>query len=210
MHTEMETYLLGLKFLGHSDYNPGHPTISYFTIGQLISVIALVLTFSQLSSPIIKFRAKAWNIKVKTYAVLALIAILSVFIANILPFIPGTAVPIIGYPIFWELTAAIVLIVCALRLIYMLNRTPAFNKKNARGYLNACTRLIANGHPDVLFLLAEEIASSIEPIFRECIKYNPFEARIAKEQNKEYKISDTTRCAYTILDLWSDKTFELT
>jgi len=42
-----EMYCLGLKFLGTCGYDPSKTLDSYFSLGELIAVIALLLAFYQ-------------------------------------------------------------------------------------------------------------------------------------------------------------------
>jgi len=76
------------EFIGQSSYDPASPNRIYFSIGSAIATIALLLAFSQLISPIVKFRLSMSVFKPLVACVLFFIAILFVFVAAILPFIP--------------------------------------------------------------------------------------------------------------------------
>ena len=105
-----ESACLGLEVLGKCTYDPSNPERIYFSIGSLIAVVALFLAFSQLKKPIIKFRLRVGKVKDSIVYGVFIIAIIFVFLAAILPFIPGTALPLLGYPIFWELLAGILFV----------------------------------------------------------------------------------------------------
>lgn len=203
----IESSCLGLKILGSCSYDPAAPSPSYFTIGQLISVIALVLAFSQLTKPIIKFRIRTHNINYRVVAVVVLLASSFVFLATLLPFLPGPALPLIGYPVFWEFLAGILFAAVAIFLLVAINTKPTFKRRNSEAYLRACAAVIARGNDDDLRELADEILPAITPIFNECKSYNHFEACRVREQGQTYRIQERTRIAFTILDLWSDKSF---
>lgn len=197
---------LGLKILGGCSYDAANPRV-YFTLGDLLSVFALLLAIIQLSSPIIKFRIRASNLKNKLLIFLLATAVISVFLSTILPFIPGEALPLIGYPIFWELLSALILVVAGAYLIRIITKTAKFTKENAEAYLNATISFIAKGDEEQLNKLAEEIYPSISSVIAEARIYNRYEAIEAKKKNEVYEVSKTTKIANTILDAWSDKLF---
>jgi hypothetical protein len=201
----MDSPCLGLEILGKCNYPSALATASYFTIGQVISVIALLLAFSQLTKPIIQFRIRVRKIRYASALVACALAILFVFVAAILPFIPGKPTPLIGYPVFWEILAGIFFVIIASVLIIAISAKPIFKRRNARAYLNACASVIAKGNDDDLRELADEIRPAIKSIFNECASFNPNAKRTAEREGKEYKVHEATQIAFTVLDLWSDK-----
>lgn len=203
---ETDFVCLGLKILGGCSYDAANPRV-YFTLGDLLSVFALLLAIIQLTSPIIKFRIRASNLKNKLLIFLLVTAVISVFLSTILPFIPGEALPLIGYPIFWELLSALILVVVGAYVIWIITKTAKFTKKNAETYLNATASFIAKGDEEQLNKLAEEIYPSISSVIAEARIYNRYEAIEAKKKNEVYEVSKTTKIANTILDAWSDKLF---
>lgn len=178
-----------------------------FTIGQLISVVALFLAFSQLAKPIIRFRISATKINLKILFSLFVLAIVCVFIASLLPSIPVPVLPHLSYSILLEFSAGILFVIPAIRLIIAVSKSPVFTRRKSKAYLNACTALIARGNYDDLRELADEISVSVKSILEECKTYDSFEARRAKERGEVYQVLESTKIAFTILDLWSDKSF---
>ena len=197
---------LRLAILGIFLYDPKNPII-YFSIGQLIAAIALFLAFTQLKKPIIKFRIIVGKIKDKTINIIFIIAIIFVFIAAFLPFIPGHSIPFLGYPIFWEFIAGGLFVGGAIYLIITINKQALFSSKNAKYFLKECTSMIAKGNDEELRELADEINVSIEPIIKQCKSYDVLKARDAKERGEQYELDIATAIAFSILDLWSDKSF---
>lgn len=197
---------LGLKILGGCSYDAANPRV-YFTLGDLLSVIALLLAISQLTSPIIEFRIRAHKLSKKIIITLSAIAVVSVFLSTLLPFIPGEALPLIGYPIFWELLSALILVIVGIYVIWIITRTSRFTPKNAEQYLNATISFIAKGDEERLNKLAEEIYPSISGVIEEARIYDQYQAIEAKKKNEIYEVSKTTKIAITILDAWSDKQF---
>lgn len=173
----------------------------------MLSVIALLLAISQLTRPIIKFRIRSHNLSYRTLISLATIAIISVFIATILPFIPGQALPLVGYPVFWELLSALLFVGAGIYVILSITKPAKFTSKNAEKYLNSTVSFIAKGGEERLNELAEEIYPSISSVINEARKYDQYQARAAKERGEDYKVSETTMIANTVLDVWSDKLF---
>ena len=203
---EPDIACLGLKILGECSYDPSDPK-SYFTIGHLLSVIALLLALSQLTRPIIKFRIWSHNLSYKTLITIAIVAIISVFIATVLPLIPGKALPLVGYPIFWELLSASLFVGAGIYVILTITKPAKFTCRNAEQYLNATFSFIAIGGEERLNELAAEIYPSISPVVNEARKYDRYQAQAAKERNEKYEVSETTKVANTILHAWSDKGF---
>ena len=205
---EPEIYCLGIERLGECLYNPADPTV-YFALGHLISVIALLLAFSQLTRPIIQFRLKVHilNYKYKIIIVLSalVLAILSVFVATILPFIPGTALPLVGYPVFWELLSASLFIGISIYVVSVIAKPAKFTSKDAKSYLNATVSFIAKGGEERLNELAEEIYPSISGVIEEVKQFN----QLQEEKSKTHKHSESVvipdECK--ILDAWTDKLF---
>lgn len=198
---------LGIEILGRCSYDPSAPSQSYFTIGQLVSVIALLLAFSQLTKPIIKFRIEAHKIDYKRPIIFCVLSIVSIFLASILPFLPGKAWPLLGYPVFWEVLAGLMLVGVAGRLLFAISKKASFGRQKAEAYLKACESVIAKGSDDDLRELADEIHPAIKPIIDECNSYSPVAARAAEAHGQEYHLEKATRTAFTILDLWSDRSF---
>ena len=190
-------------------YDPTNPPFSHFTIGELLSIVALILAFMQLSSPMTRFRARAWKINIYTLVSIVFVSVLFVIFAAILPFIPETSIWIFGYPIFWEITSGLLLLFIAARLLWKLNQPAVFCKKNAIAYGNACAHAIAAGTIESLAMLAEEIQVSIEPIFEKYAKYTPVKIQTSQQTKIQFQPIDSkmTEIANTLLDLWSDELF---
>ncbi|HBR18611.1 MAG TPA: hypothetical protein DD726_00105 [Phycisphaerales bacterium] len=181
-------------------YNPASPKI-YFSIGNVISAIALFLALTQLIKPIIEFRLSIGFFRKNRLYILFLIAILFVFIAAILPFIPGTALPFLGYPVFWEIIAGSLFVFGAIMFLWKVSRPVKFNKRNYKFYLEYCTSIIAKGDEnDFRILSNDEIYSSIKNVIKACNEYNRHNDLINKNETSEY-----TKCALRLLDVWSDE-----
>ena len=118
---------------------------------------------------------------------------LSIFLAAALPLIPGKAIPLIGYPIFWEFTAGIIFIIAILVFLAVIKRPIRVTKRNCQKYLDVTYKIIASNKESFLKQFAIEIACSIKPVI--------------KMANKTKNDIETIKKAHTLLILWSDKSF---
>lgn len=187
-----ETWCLGIPSLGLCAYNPASPTMSQFSIGEGCSAIALLFVLYELIDDNKKIRIFMRESFAHFTHFLFLIALLSIFLAAALPFIPGEAIPVIGYPIFWEFTAGVILVTAILVFLAMIGLPIRVTKRNASKYLDLTYKVIASNKEALLKPLTVEIAHHIKPIIQ-----------MAKEKND----IETVKIANTVLILWSDKDF---
>ena len=192
---------LGLEFLGKCSYDPSSPSRIYFSIGEGIAAIAILLVFTQLLRPIIKFRLSVSKFGQQTAYILFFGAISCVFIAAILPFIPGNALPLLGYPVFWEIMAGLLFLLVSVGFLWTFNNKAKFNKRNYKQFVNNATILIAKGDDGDLKELAVEILDSIPEILDACKKYNRFNIT---EKNI---VPEYTIYSLNLLDILSDEKF---
>lgn len=198
---------LGLEFLGKCSYDPSSPNRIYFSIGEAIAAIAIFIAFTQLLRPMITFRLSNSPFKLQTAYKLFFVAIFSVFAAAIVPFIPGNPLPLLGYPVFWEILAGFLFVIGALGFIWTINRYAKLNNSNYKQYLRGCTLLIGKGKEDDLSELADEIYESIPEVLMACKKFDRDAKIFAKREGKEYELSEYTNYTLTLLDVWSDEKF---
>jgi hypothetical protein len=185
-------------------YDPADPTV-YFSLGQLVSVLALLLALSQLTRPIIRFRMASRNVHMKTLIAFGGAATAFVFVSAVLPLIPGAALPLLGYPLFWEFLSALVFVVSGIYLISAISRPARFAHGNADAYLRATVAFVAKADPAGLDQLAAEIYQGIPSVVAEAQKYSAFRADLAKMKGESYEVTELTKIAHAVLDAWSDK-----
>jgi len=193
------------ELIGQTSYDPASPNRIYFSIGSAVATIALALAFGQFIRPITRFKVSVGFFRLT--CVLFFTAIGFVFVAAILPFIPGKALPFLGYPVFWEILAGALMVGISIGLMYKITKPVKFNKRNGKRFLENCMSIIARGNEVDMRELAGEIYHSIEDIVRVCKKYNSSDAYFAKKEGKEYKISAHTRYGLELLNLFSDARF---
>lgn len=203
----MQAACLGLHFLGACQYDPEKPT-TYFTIGQLVSVVALLVTFLGLAKPIVLFRLRTARVSIRTFKSLGAAGISCVFLSALLPLplIPYPAWPVLGYPIFWEFLAGLILTISSICFIKITHTKAVFRRDNAQAFMEGCQSIIAKGNEETLAALAEEIEGSIRPAILECAAFLA-KRREAEAAQEPIEPSTFTRTAFTLFELWSDKEF---
>lgn len=190
------TACLGLSILGHCSYDPASPSQLQFPIGGGISAIAILFLLEQFTDSTAKFRLSIRSWCKKSIPLLFLLAIISIFTAAVLPLIPGQALPLLGYPIFWEILAGLFFIASIIIFLWSAKRPVKFGTYNYKKYGRACYQIIARGEKDELRRLAIEIEHSINPIFNSI-----------KKVCDPNHVPIHVRHAASILELWSDKQF---
>lgn len=202
-----DMYCLGVKALGQCSYDLSNPSLTFFSIGQLATVVALVFAFSQLAKPIVKFRiATRFGPQWVLWLGIAL-AILCVFVAAILRAWPLRDLPLIGYPIVWEFIAGVCLVGASVFMIFRVTTTTRLSARNAARYLHGSRSIIARGSVDDLREYGDEIAVSISTAVVAC-KGHESRSMAAPGGTDEQKLpTDFERVCYTLLDLWADKQF---
>ncbi len=196
------TYCLGVKAFGLCSYDLSNPSLTFFSIGQLATVVALLFAFSQLAKPIVKFRiATRFSPQWVPWVGIAL-AILFVFIAAILRVWQLRCFPVVGYPIFWEFIAGVCLVWAGVLMIIRVTTTTRLSMHNAVRYLQRSRSIVARGNVEDLREYGDEIQKSISTVIKTCKRY---EMRKALGANKSESPSKFESVCYTLLDLWSDK-----
>ena len=155
----------------------------------------------------IRFKLRTSFITLKTVNILFSIAIFFVFLAAILPFIPGSAIPLISYPVFWEIIAGLFFVIGAFGFFWTINRHAKLSSKNFKPFFYECYSLIEKGNEKDLRELAEEIFNSIEEVINESNKYTRKELNWVKGNNSNFETSEYTKYALSLLDIWSDSKF---
>jgi len=153
-------YCLGLRILGSCAYNPEKPTF-VFTIGQLASVLSILIVISQFSKPIQKFRVDCHPFRGKIWVPSIILTGACVLISNVLPIIPGEALPILGYPIIWEVLAGVIFGASIFNHIIVLTKPVKFTLGKAEIYLKASEALIRKGEQSDLNEYANELSENL-------------------------------------------------
>lgn len=196
-----DRFCLGLQLLGTCKYDPTAPASIYFSIGELIGAIALILAFSQLLKPIVRFRLSVSPFPMWAAYATFIVAAVCVLLAAIIPQLPIAGHPVIGFPIFWEFVAGMVFCLAASYLLYFSYAHARYNNSNYRTYLSRCIGIIANGSMSDISDLASEISTGLPEIVKEAARYNRF------SWDKSKPLPDSVKYATHLLDIWSDEKF---
>ncbi len=151
---------LGLSILGACSYNPSNPTV-YFSLGEGISSLAILLLLKQFIGPMEKFRIFVRSGASLFAHSLFILGMLFIVIAAVLPLIPGQAIPLLGYPIFWEILAAIFFVGGISKLYYIMKKPVIFSKNNHKKFMRQVHDFMARNDDAELGQLAIEISYSI-------------------------------------------------
>ncbi|EEX33223.1 MULTISPECIES: hypothetical protein [Vibrio] len=144
--------------LGFADcsYDPAKPT-TYFGLGDLIAALGLAIAFWQLVTPLIKLRIKCHQFS-KFAIGLSSLAIFSILIAAVLPSIPGTAIPLLGYPLFWEVSATVFILVSALIAWRAATTKVTLKDDNFQLYQRELFQALEGQDKGALFSIVDELS----------------------------------------------------
>lgn len=202
-----DIYCLGLKALGACRYDLSSPSLTFFSLGQLASVIALIFTFSQLVKPISKFR-NATRFTPYWFPWIGIVAAIFLVIgAAVVRMFSPRDISLIGYPIVWEFVATICLMWASIVVIIRVSRKTHLSRHNAERYLHQSRLMIARGKPDDLCEYGDEIDSSISTAIKACKSHQDRAARKGTRGSESEPPAKFERICYTLLDLWADKQF---
>jgi hypothetical protein len=98
---------LGLTWLGTCPYNPALPSPSYFTLGNAIAALAFTMAVQTFLKPIYRVRLAIRYFSIGRLYILIFVAVGMTFVAALVPSLPILHGGWWGYPIVYELLAAI-------------------------------------------------------------------------------------------------------
>jgi hypothetical protein len=184
--------------------------IVYFSIGEAVAVIAIILAFTQLETPVFRFRARIQWFKLKSSYALLILGVILPFLASTLPFIIPREYSLLSMAFFWEIIAGSLIVLGVFSFLEINYRPVTFTRRNSSKYFYACASIIARGDERSLGALAEEVCNSAQSITKVCGEYNKFKEMEAQEMGKEYIVPEHMKYAFSLLDLLSDKKFTRT
>lgn len=200
----MNEACLGLSILGGCSYDPSSPAWRIISLGDAIAAISLLIAFSQLLTPILKIRIS--RLFPKVYVLWGFAAI-SILISSLLPFFPGHAWPLLGYPIFWELVGSTLILVSVGALLFSFSRPLKFSKRSFRSTMRLVTRGIATGEEKDYAELAFSLQRILGDLISAVARYDSFEKEMARRDGKAYSPPAMSVEAGRILQLCSDERF---
>jgi len=116
-----------------------HPTV-YFTIGQAVTAIGILLAFINLANPTRRFRWSLAQFRLRTAYGLFFFGVTCVFIAAALPALPFRFEGFGGWPLSWELLAGFSFGGGSFGLILSGERPLKLTKQTGKSLLDLCSR----------------------------------------------------------------------
>lgn len=159
-------HCLGLSWLSDCAYNPQAPATVYFTIGDGVAALSLLLLIPQFVKPLYEFRMSMRRMNRTWLYVVATISFLLLLIAAVVPQTPFAGATVVGWPIFWELVAGGGFLYCysVLAVSYLLPAkvTQGTAEPFARGTARFLAHASSADHTDY----ARELKHNIKPLLR--------------------------------------------
>lgn len=135
---------IGFSILGQCSYDPGNPSHVYYSIGEAIAALIIILIIPQFMKPIYKFRLETQAIRLDYIYVLVFFSTLSIFISALLPNIDIPRDIILSYPVFWELIGGFIYLISIFSLAYAFLKPARIRLNNYRRFVQAAAELLAH------------------------------------------------------------------
>ena len=196
----LEEYCLGLEALGRCA-TFGEPLL---TLGEALLVGLLLMAFYRFGGRLVQMRWRTRGVTEKAlfYAVCAALLFVLVSAALRLFGAPWGRVPVIGYPVFWEIAAALTLGAAAVVLALLAFSKSRLKPASAAEFLAGNQTIIAGGDSDALRDLGVEIERSVATVSAHCRDYRDRSAREGPSEPDAY-----TRACFALLDTWAEPRF---
>ena len=196
----MEEYCLGLESLGRCAASAA-PLLS---LGEALLVAALLLAWYRYGGRIAQMRWRARGLTQHALVVAVFIAVGFTLVAAVLRLFgpPWSRFPLIGYPVAWEIAAAVLLAVAAVLLSVAAVRPARLKPRNAAEFAAENESIIASGEPEALRQLGREIEGAVPVVAAHCREYRDRSAREGPQEPDAY-----TRACFALLDAWSEPRF---
>jgi hypothetical protein len=196
----LEEYCLGLEALGRCA-GASAPLLS---LGEALLTGALLLALYRYGGRLVEMRLRTRGLTQRALVVAIGASLAFVLIGAVLRTFgpPWVRVPVIGYPIVWEIAAALVLGVCALLVAVLASRTSRLAPRNGAEYLAGVEAIIASGDAEALRRLGAEVESAVAQVVAHCRDYRDRSVREGPIEPDAY-----TRACFALLDAWSEPRF---
>ena len=176
----------------------------YFSVGEAIAAIGLLLAMIALSNPSRQFRWKvSWFFRLSSAYFLFFLGVLFVLLAAWIPSLSKEGLIFGPYkiPLLWETFAAIFFLGGIVGLIWVGDKPIKFSKKNSKRFFDESYSIIASGEKEKIMALADEIQFSAKKIVSACQNE---EQRIKTNPDTNIPASEYTKWCFNILNLFSD------
>lgn len=195
---------LGLHFFGLCQYSPNNPEIAIISFGDSVAIATFLIAFTQLLS---LTKKEVIYESVRLSYKIGLVAVLMIFVSSVLPLVPGPALPVLGYPIFWEFLGALLLLSTLVLLVSKYHSPLKFNEKSAEKTLRIVRRVITKGREEDYLELTDKLEPSVMEIVS-CMKmYDRMSAHQAEERGEVFYFNPEVAYSFELVRTLADSHF---
>ena len=196
----LEEYCLGFEALGRCSASAA-PLLS---LGEALAVAVLLFALYRLSNRIVEMRLRTRGLTQRALSIAIGASLAMAAIAAVLRTFgpPWSRVPVIGFPLAWEIGAALVLGASAVQFGLFALRPSRLKPGNATEFVAGVDRIIASGDPEALRQLGNEIEATVPIVAKHCRDYRDRSVREGPIEADAY-----TRACFALLDAWSEPRF---
>ena len=135
---------LGIHAFGQCAYNPASPTSLYFSIGEAVAALSITLLIPQFLRPIYLFRLRAQRVRLLYIQCAVFAGGIMVLWAGLVPQTGIVGLPLLGYPIFWELCAGVLFFGALGALAWPTMSTARCRRGQIRRFVQAAAHFLAH------------------------------------------------------------------
>jgi hypothetical protein len=174
------------------------------SLGEALIVAALLFAAYRLGNPLVRMRWRTRGLSERAIAIAVGAGLLFAIVAAGLRTFgaPWVRVPLVGYPLAWEIAAGTLFGVCAALLAACSLRIARLTPRNAAEFLAVNEGIIAAGRAEDLRQLGREIEPAVAVVAAQCREFRDRSAREGPSEPDSY-----TRACFALLDAWSDPRF---
>lgn len=168
----MNTPCLGLEWLGMCAYDPAQPSPTYFSLGNAIAALVFTIAVQTFFKPIYELRLGVRHLSISRLYVLIFSAVGMTVIAALVPSFPILHGGPWGYPIVYEVLAALLFVVAYGSVAIAVTRPIRVREKQVELFSRYAARMLSEANesdrvdllPDLQFSLPRliKLASFIE------------------------------------------------
>lgn len=139
------------------------------------------------------------SIELNPFYYLILLSIGFIFFSSVIPSIPNFyTIPIIGYPVFWEIFSGLILTYLGIYFIRIINRLAELNKHNYKEFFICSLNIISRKKEEELISLARELILSLETIMSISRNYDSFCSHVQHLAYKKYASNEKSVSVYQL------------
>jgi|GEM_PF-6090126 len=192
--------MLGLSSDLSCIYNPREPFV-YFTLGEAVAALAIIFVVYQFRSPLwdITLSVRKW-VKWVVYSLLSL-GVFSVLMASLIPQFPYySSVPLLSYPLFWEILGLFAFTSSPIILIGFAHKlTGLFSEYKAGRLFNVLLEQNSTMNVVTHKAVADVLRDNMEDICKATSIYNRWKAHLAQESEIKYEYPEYSQISFEIL-----------